>query len=147
MSSYPIRQRPIHLGLGAIAVVQPEFTGSMDWYGAYAQRHQADGVEGRLVSQFSFDKPWDMWEIHPSGSEVVLCIAGRITLYQEHADGARGRVSIGPGEYAINAPGMRMEKASQRTMLDVADRAWRLVAPARLIRERDETLPSASKSR
>jgi hypothetical protein len=42
---------------------------------------------------------------------------------------------------------MRMEKASQRTMLDVVDRAWRLVAPARLIRERDKTLPSASKSR
>jgi hypothetical protein len=105
MSSYPITQRPIHLGLGASAVVQPEFTGSMGWYGAYAQRHQSDGIEGRLVSQFSFDKPWDMWEMHPSGSEVVLCIAGRITLYQEHADGASGKVSIGPGEYAINAPG------------------------------------------
>jgi len=46
-----------------------------------------------------------MWEMHPSGSEVVLCIAGRITLYQEHADGARDSVSIGPGEYVINAPG------------------------------------------
>jgi hypothetical protein len=105
MSSHPIQRRPIHLGLGATAVVQPEFTGSMDWYGAYGQRHQSDGVEGRLVSQFSFDKPWDMWEMHPAGSEVVLCTAGRITLYQEHADGTRNRVSIGPGEYAINAAG------------------------------------------
>ncbi len=105
MSSYPIDRRPIHLGLGATAVVQPEFTGSIDWYEAYVQRHRSDGAEGRLVSQFSFAKPWDMWEMHPAGSEVVLCIAGRITLYQEHADGTRGRVDIGPGDYAVNAPG------------------------------------------
>lgn len=105
MSSYRIEQRPIHLGLGATAVVQPELTGSMDWYSAYGHRHEADGAEGRLVSQFSFDRPWEVWEVHPSGSEVVLCIAGRITLYQEHADGTRGRVSLEPGEYAINTPG------------------------------------------
>ncbi|MDE2272077.1 MAG: hypothetical protein KGJ94_08840 [Xanthomonadaceae bacterium] len=105
MSGYPIEQRPIHLGLGANAIVQPEFTGSMDWYEDYAQRHRSDGVEGRLVSQFSFDKPWDMWEMHPAGGEVVLCIAGRITLYQEHANGTRNKVALGPGEYAINAPG------------------------------------------
>lgn len=101
MSSYSIDEHPIHLGLGASALVEPRFTGSMDWYGAYGQRHQSDGFEGRLVSQFSFDRPWDMWEMHPSGSEVVLCIRGRITL----ADGSRGMVSIGPGKYTINAPG------------------------------------------
>ena len=105
MSSYSIVQHPIHLGLHATAVVQPEFIGSMDWYQGYAQRHQSDGFEGRLVSQFSFDKPWDMWEMHPTGSEVVLCTAGRMTLYQEHADGTRDKVTLGPGEYAINPPG------------------------------------------
>ena len=105
MSAYPIDQRPIHLGLGATAVVQPEFTGAMAWYEAYVQRHRSDGVEGRLVSQFSFDTSWDMWEMHPAGSEVVLCTAGRITLYQEHVDGTRSRIDIGPGQYAINAPG------------------------------------------
>ena len=105
MSSYPIQQRPIHLGLSGAAVVQPEFTGSMDWYAAYVQRHQSDGVEGRLVSQFTFDGPWDMWEMHPAGSEVVLCIAGHITLHQEHPDGTRNSVSLKAGEYAINPPG------------------------------------------
>ena len=105
MSSSPIDQRPIHLGLGATAEVEPQFTNSMDWYVAYVDRHRADGADGRLVSQFTFEKPWDMWEMHPAGSEVVLCTAGRITLYQEHADRTRDRVSIGPGEYAINAPG------------------------------------------
>jgi hypothetical protein len=105
MSGHPIEQRPIHLGLGAAAIVQPEFTGSLEWYEGYVQRHQSDGVEGRLVSQFSFDESWDMWEMHPAGSEVVLCIAGHITLYQEHPDGIRDKVTLGPGEYAINAPG------------------------------------------
>lgn len=41
---------------------------------------------------------------------------------------------------------MRLEKASAKTMLDVVDRAWRLVAPARLISERnasDATVPKA----
>lgn len=32
MSSYPIQQRPIHLALGVTAVVEPEFTGSIEWY-------------------------------------------------------------------------------------------------------------------
>ena len=32
---------------------------------------------------------------------------------------------------------MRMEKASSKTMLEVLDRAWRLLAPTRLIKERD----------
>lgn len=37
---------------------------------------------------------------------------------------------------------MRMEKASAGTMLDVVDRAWRQLAPANLIRQRDEALQS-----
>jgi quercetin dioxygenase-like cupin family protein len=96
---------PIHLGVGATAVVQPEFTGAMQWYDAYAARHAADGAEGRLVSMFTFDTPWDAWEMHPHGSEVVLCTAGAITLHQERADGSRSSVTLHPGEYAINEPG------------------------------------------
>ena len=65
----------------------------------------ADGVEGRLVSQFTFTEDWAMWEMHPAGAEVVLCTAGRITLHQEHADGTAATLTIGPGEYAINPPG------------------------------------------
>ena len=33
---------------------------------------------------------------------------------------------------------MRAEKASQEVMVDAVERAWRLVAPAKLVRERDE---------
>jgi quercetin dioxygenase-like cupin family protein len=95
---------PIHLGRGATATAQPEFTG-MEWYGAYMQRHEGDGEEGRLVSMFSFDTPWDSWEVHPSGHEVVICTAGEITLIQE-IDGKHTRTTLRPGEYAINPPGV-----------------------------------------
>ena len=94
----------IHLGLGATAVPQPEFTGG-PWYEGYGARHDGDGSEGRLVSMFTFTESWDSWEMHPHGAEVVLCTKGRMTLHQEHADGTTSQVTIGPGEYAINPPG------------------------------------------
>jgi mannose-6-phosphate isomerase-like protein (cupin superfamily) len=95
---------PLHLGLGATAVPQPAFTG-MEWYADYGQRHGADGKEGRLVSMYTFTEPWDAWEMHPHGDEVVLCTAGHMTLHQEFADGTTATVALGPGEYAINPPG------------------------------------------
>jgi hypothetical protein len=96
---------PIHLGRGANAEVEPAFTGSMEWYEAYVRRHGEDGKEGRLVSMHSFTKSWEMWEMHPNGSEVVLCTAGAFTLHQQHADGTAGSVILRAGEYAINEPG------------------------------------------
>lgn len=106
MNSHDITVNPIHLGLGATAEVEPEFTGSMDWYGDYISRHEADGAEGRLVSMHSFSKPWDMWEMHPKGSEVVLCVAGFITLHQEFPGGEVKSTELGPGQYAVNEPGV-----------------------------------------
>ena len=88
---------PLHLGLGARAVAQPEFTG-MEWYAAYAERNAADGTEGRLVSLYSFSENWTSWERHPVGDEAVICTAGEITLIQEVAGrtaqdhAARGRI-------------------------------------------------------
>ena len=99
-----LTRHPIHLGRGATAVGEPEFTG-MEWYGGYMQRHANDGLEGRLVSMFSFDAPWDGWEVHPHGHEVVICTAGEITLVQE-IDGKEVRTTLRPGEYAINPPGV-----------------------------------------
>jgi quercetin dioxygenase-like cupin family protein len=95
---------PVHLGRGAAAVAEPEFTG-MEWYGGYMQRHASDGAEGRLVSMFTFDAPWEGWEMHPLGHEVVICTAGELTLIQE-VDGKHVRTTLGPGEYAINPPGV-----------------------------------------
>jgi quercetin dioxygenase-like cupin family protein len=100
-----ILAHPLHLGLGAKAVAEPEFTGNGDWYASYEARHGADGAEGRLVSLFTFTASWTSWEMHPAGDEVVLCLAGAMTLRQEHADGSTAVVTLGPNEYAINPPG------------------------------------------
>jgi hypothetical protein len=100
-----ISTHPIHLGLGARSIVQPEFTGDMQWYSAYSERNQSDGNEGRLVSMFTFTRSWDTWEMHPQGSEVVLCTSGTLTLHQERADGSTATVTLTAGQYAINEPG------------------------------------------
>ncbi|HEY2772709.1 MAG TPA: cupin domain-containing protein [Candidatus Binatia bacterium] len=97
-----ITANPVHLGLGATAVVEPQFTG-MAWYDAYTERHASDGIEGRLVSMYTFEKSWDVWEMHPHGSEVVLCTSGEMTLTQER-DGKASSVLLRAGDYAINEP-------------------------------------------
>lgn len=95
----------IHLGLGATAVPQPEFSG-MEWYEGYVERHGSDGAEGRLVSQHTFTEGWPSWEMHPKGAEVVICTDGAMELTQEFPDGRRERLTLAAGEYAINPPGV-----------------------------------------
>lgn len=93
---------PIHLGLDAIAVAQPKFTG-IKWYEDYIKRTKKDGIEGRLVSLFTFDEPWSSWEMHPNGSEVVICISGEMRLIQE-IGGKRKSHKLKAGQYIINPP-------------------------------------------
>ncbi len=100
-----LHDNPLHLGVGATAIVQPEFGGGMQWYEAYGQRHGSDGAEGRLVSMYTFTTSWDTWEMHPEGSEVVLCTAGELTIVQE-IDGEERRTTLRPGEYIVNDPGV-----------------------------------------
>ena len=104
MSKLSLDRFPIHLGLGARAVPQPEFTG-MEWYGAYVERTSADGNEGRIVQLYSFSESWTSWERHPAGDEAVICTAGEITLIQELPDGPH-RVTLRAGDYAINPRGI-----------------------------------------
>jgi uncharacterized cupin superfamily protein len=99
-----LSQHPVHLGLGASAVVEPAFSG-MDWYQDYSARHADDGREGRLVSMHAFDGPWDSWEMHPEGSELVVCTDGEMTLVQE-VEGQEIRTNLRAGEYAINDAGV-----------------------------------------
>ena len=101
----PLSERFIHLGLGASAVPQPPFDG-MAWYEGYGERHGEDGIEGRLVSMYDFAESWDSWEMHPAGSEVVICTAGSLSLTQEFPDGRVEHVALAAGEYVINPPGV-----------------------------------------
>ena len=96
---------PLHLGLGATAEIEPQFTGEPSWYESYSKRHSDDGAEGRLVSMHSFSEPWDVWEMHPLGAEVVICTAGSMTLIQERPDGSVSATRLEQGQYAVNEPG------------------------------------------
>lgn len=95
---------PVHLGLGATALVQTPITG-MEWYDAYINRVAGDGAEGRLVAAHRFTENWTSWEMHPAGDEIVLCLDGAMTLHQEMADGRTATITLGPGDYAVNPPG------------------------------------------
>lgn len=103
---FDLATTPVHLGLGATAIVLPELTGDMSWYDEYGAAHAADGFEGRLVSLHTFRGPWDSWEVHPNGSEVVICVAGRMTLHQEDPDGSTRTVTLEEGQGVINQPGV-----------------------------------------
>jgi hypothetical protein len=102
---FDLSRFPVHLGLGAAIVRQPEFTGGAEWYTGYGERNGADGVEGRLVSLHTFAVPWDTWEMHPQGDELVVCLAGRIVLHQE-IDGKHHTVTLAPHQAVVNAPGV-----------------------------------------
>lgn len=105
MSTNDINLQPVHLGLGATAEIEPLFTGEMGWYTDYENRHAKDGVEGRLVSMHTFKTSWDMWEMHPQGTELVLCTAGSMILHQEKGDGTATSVALVAGQYVVNEPG------------------------------------------
>jgi len=97
----------VHLGLGATAVPLPRHTGDVSWYESYGREFAADdGTEGRLVSMHTFTESWDTWEMHPEGSELVLCTAGTVDLIQEGEDGSTSMVSLTTGQAVINAPGV-----------------------------------------
>lgn len=109
MTARSLETHPIHLGKSATAEPQPEIPSdkrAMQWYIDYGERHAPDGTEGRLVSMFRFSESWPMWEMHPAGAEVVLCTAGEMTLHQEFPGGRTETVTLGPGDYAINPPGV-----------------------------------------
>ena len=100
-----ISRFPFHLGLGATVDRLDEFDGSMDWYERYGAATESDGVEGRLVSMHTFDAPWDSWEVHPAGHELVVCISGRLVVIQE-VEGEVRTVPLTAGQAVVNEPGV-----------------------------------------
>lgn len=102
---FELSEFPVHLGLGATAERLGRFTGTPDWYESYGAAHEVDGAEGRLVSLHTFAEPWDSWEVHPVGAELVVCVSGAITLHQEVDAGVRV-VMLGPGQAVVNPPGV-----------------------------------------
>lgn len=100
-----LRRFPIHLGLGAAALREPEFSGDAEWYSAYEHRHPSDGIEGRLVTVHHFDRPWSTWEMHPNGDEVLVCLSGSIALIEQLHEGPRAIV-LRPMDSVVVPPGI-----------------------------------------
>lgn len=92
---------PIHLG-GTAAESVPGFDGSPAWFERYTAEHPGPGF---LVTTFRFERPWDSWEMHPHGHEVVVCTGGTITLHQETASGEHRTIVLTEGQYVVNEPG------------------------------------------
>lgn len=91
-------------------------------------------VRGKLLSR---------WRVEAEGALAIRCdLVDRHILLQTQPD------VFFLTEHYRDYPMilMRMEKASPKTMRDVVERAWRLVAPANLVRQWDEKLRSTSKS-
>ena len=72
---------------------------------AYAAAVAEDGAEGRIVMVFEGGQSWDIWERHPAGDEVVICLSGRMTVIRD-VDGQFQPVELGPCEAMINPTGV-----------------------------------------
>lgn len=96
---------PIHLGLGSTARPVAGFAWDPAVLDAYSAAVADDGPEGRMVMIFDGDGPGDHWEQHPAGDEVVVCLAGRVTVVRQQG-GAEVPVTLGPGEATINPAGV-----------------------------------------
>lgn len=103
-SVFDLSRFPVHLGLGARVLRQPEL-GEASWFGTYGERTRDDGAEGRLVTIHSFSEPWDTWEMHPEGDELVVCLAGCIVFHQE-IDGAVRTMTLEPRQAVVNPAGV-----------------------------------------
>lgn len=96
---------PIHLGRGSRALPIEGFAWDAEVLEDYSAAVEADGAEGRMVAIFDGDGSWTSWERHPAGDEVVVCLAGRVTMIRE-VDGEPEPVELGPGMAMINPAGV-----------------------------------------
>lgn len=60
--------------------------------------------QGRLMSAFTFSKPWSTWERHPAGEELVLLLSGACELLLDLPDGERPTQLLTPGAYVLVPP-------------------------------------------
>jgi uncharacterized cupin superfamily protein len=58
-----------------------------------------------LVSCYTFEDDWDSWEIHPSGDELVILLAGDITFVIDSGDKMTELQLTTAGDYAIVSQG------------------------------------------
>ncbi|MES3023442.1 MAG: cupin domain-containing protein [Pseudomonadota bacterium] len=59
---------------------------------------------GRLMSAFTFSGAWETWERHPAGEELVMLLAGAVTLTLDEPAGARSVQLASAGSYVLIPP-------------------------------------------
>jgi quercetin dioxygenase-like cupin family protein len=96
---------PLHLGLGSRARPIEGFAFDPEVLQAYGAAVADDGREGRLLLVIDEEGPGDHWERHPAGDEVIVCIAGTVTVVRE-ARGTTEEVVLGAGEATVNPAGI-----------------------------------------
>ena len=57
--------------------------------------------EGRLMSAFTFSRPWPTWERHPAGEELVMLLSGTATLVLEVSGEEQAIQLSEPGAYVL----------------------------------------------
>ena len=105
LAAVDLSTTPVHLGLGSRALSIGGFAWDPDVLRSYAAAVAADGAEGRMVMIFDDDSSWTSWERHPHGDEVVVCLAGRLSIIRE-VDGDAHHVELAPGEATVNPAGV-----------------------------------------
>jgi quercetin dioxygenase-like cupin family protein len=103
--AFDLTTTPIHLGRGSRARPVAGFAWDPDVLAAYGAAVAADGDDGRLVVVFDGTGRGTAWERHPAGDEVVVCLAGRVTVTRDVA-GREEPVELGPGDGTINRRGV-----------------------------------------
>ena len=103
--AYELRAVPVHLGPGTRAVPIEGWAWDPPTLAAYDERVAAEGGEGRLITWFDQSGPWETWERHPAGDEVVVLLSGRADLIQE-LDGVEHRVAMSAGDVIVNPAGV-----------------------------------------
>ncbi|MEM9608080.1 MAG: cupin domain-containing protein [Actinomycetota bacterium] len=98
---------PIHLGHGGTASLIEGFAWDAAALAEYQKITEGDGPDGRLVMIFvhSPSTPMPTWERHPAGDEVIVCLSGRLRIWQQRADRHRC-VELGPGDALLHPPAM-----------------------------------------
>lgn len=97
---------PVHLGLGSRVMPIDGFAWAPEVLESYTAAVAADGAEGRMVMIFDDEGgSWTSWERHPAGDELVVCLAGKVTMIRE-VDGEPDPVELRPGQAMINPPGV-----------------------------------------
>ncbi len=59
---------------------------------------------GRLMTAFAFSQPWNTWERHPAGEELVMLLSGAATVVLEEGGRERAVELATPGSYVLVPP-------------------------------------------